>query len=363
VSAKEGKMSVRVERIREENTDECRHFIKNCPQALVQQTWEWGQVICGIGQDLPVFFLARDENGRPIGAMPAYMFECEPGSLMISVPQAGGYGGVVVGNLSRKEEYAALLDAFITEAERQNCALATISTQPFFGDYELYGRHFAPDFERDNFYQFLDLKADILADASSKQRGNIRRSIQKAQKHGLRVTFEDTDDRFEKWYAVQCRRMMELGAEPLPKKLFESARLWLFPEDMGFFAYVLDGPEVIGGALFVGLNEVLDVFLMSCDSDHMKKQPNNIMVLKAIEYARDKGFKYLNWQSCGSRESGVYKFKQSWGSREGRHCYISKITGDISQLESMPLEEIKERYRWHYVMPYERLRTYQLGGI
>lgn len=354
-------MSVRVERIREENADEYRHFIKSCPHALVQQTWEWGQVICGVGQDRPFLFLVRDENDRPIGALPAYMFECEPGSLMISVPQAGGYGGVVIGDPSRKEEiYSALLDAFIIEAKRQNCALATISTQPFFGDYDLYRRYFAPDFERENFYQFLDLKTDILADASSKQRGNIRRSIQKAQNCGLRVTFEDTDDRFDKWYSIQRRRMTELGAEPLPKKLFEGARQWLFSEEMGFFAYVLDGSEVIGGALFVGLNEVLDVFLMSCDSDYMKKQPNNIMVLKAIEYARDKGFKYLNWQSCSSRESGVYKFKQSWGSGEGRHYYITKITGDISRLESMPLEEIKERYRWHYVMPYEKLQTCQL---
>jgi len=66
-----------------------------------------------VGEDKPVYFLARDESHKPIGALPAFFFECDLGSLLISVPQAGGYGGVVVDDIPRKEEvYQYLIQAF-----------------------------------------------------------------------------------------------------------------------------------------------------------------------------------------------------------------------------------------------------------
>jgi hypothetical protein len=280
---------------------------------------------------------------------------------LISVPQAGGYGGVIVGNENLRDEiYAALAEAFIKEARTQECALATISTQPFFGEINLYRQYFKPDFEHENFYQYIDLNSDFMAEISSKQRGNIKRGIQKAEKYALKVTFADSDEYFSQWYNIHEQRMAELNAIPLPRKLFDGARQCLFKENLGFFAYVLDNDRIIGGGLFIGLNKVVDVFLVSSSSAAMHKQPNNILISAAIKRARQMGFRYFNWQSCSSRESGVYAFKKSWGSREGNHYYLTKITDDISGLKEISLDEIKRRYRWHYVMPYDQFQEGQL---
>ncbi len=349
-------MSVQIEKLPFDAADDYQLFARGCRNALVQHTWEWSRVITDLGEDQALFFLARDNTGRPVGGLPAYFFPCQPVSLLLSVPQAGGYGGVLYGDERLKEDiYASLLEAFLNEAQSRQCALATISTPPFFNDLELYRRYLEPDIEHPNFYQYLDLEGDFMAGISSKQRGNIKRSLKKACDYGLKIILEDSSELFDQWYDIHLKRMAELDTLPLPRQLFESARQYLLDQGLGFFAYVLDSGRVIAGGLFVGLNRVIDVFFMSSDSDYTHKQPNNLMISAAIDQARRLGFCYLNWQSCSSRQSGVYKYKQNWGSREGLHHYLTRVTGDISTLEELPLEEIKIRYQWHYVMPYEQL--------
>ena len=80
-------------------------------------------------------------------------------------------------------------------------------------------------------------------------------------------------------------------------------------------------------------------------------------VVDALDWAREAGYRYFNWQSSSSRTSGVYQFKQKWGSLEGQHHYLTRITGDITTLRQVPLDAIRAGYPWHYVMPFEQFTT------
>jgi len=139
---------VSVETVTESNAFEYRAFVEKCSCALVQHTLQWRDVIAGIGQDVPCYLIARHENAV-VGALPAFLYECEPGNLMISIPQAGGYGGVVIEEDSpfKEEVYAALLTRMIEEAKAHECLLATVCSSPLFGDIPLYREYFKPDFE------------------------------------------------------------------------------------------------------------------------------------------------------------------------------------------------------------------------
>src|SRR5437773_5620716 len=113
---------------------EYSEFVNRCPTALVQHTMAWRQVVADLGVDTPVYLVAR-VDGAVIGALPAFLYKGELGNLMLSVPQAGGYGGVVVDQNSpyKEEVYAALLSRLVTEAEERECLCVTVCTPPFFG--------------------------------------------------------------------------------------------------------------------------------------------------------------------------------------------------------------------------------------
>ncbi len=348
-------MDIRVEIAGETGAQDFRECVRNCGAALAQQTWEWGRVIQDLGQDQPVPFLARRRSGEVVGALSGFYFPGRYGSLLLSAPQAGGYGGVAVKTGPHREAvYQALLEAFVAEAQRRGCCLATICTAPFFGDLQLYRQYFAPDLERPNFFQFVELQDDFLTALTSKQRWNLKRNLRDARDQGLTVTLEDRDARFDRWYGIHARRLAEIGAPPLPRRLLEGARTWMVKSGLGFMAYVLWQGEVIGGGLFIGLQPVLDVFMMSSDSRHFARHPNTLLIYEVLRRAPGLGYRFFNWQSSNSRDSGVYAFKKSWGSREGVHHYLTRITGDITRLEQTPLEVVKQEYQWHYVMPYDR---------
>ena len=359
-------MSIRVEAVQDANHSEYQHFVRNCAQAVVQQTSQWSNVIAAVGQDRPAHLLARDESGAVVGVLPAFVFECELGNLLISSPQAGGYGGVAVEEGPWKEAvYQALLEEFVVTARRNACVLATVATPPFFGDVALYRKYLQPDYERENFYQYLDLRTDFVAKVEGEKtyniRRNLRRNIKTAVDAGLTVSFDDTDQHFARWYDIHEQRMAELNARALPRTLFEASRKNLFADGLGFFAYVLDGSDVVAGALFVGLNQVLDIFMMSADSGYWEKHPNSLLVFETLKYAKAKDYTFYNWQSSSSRESSVYHYKLGWGSREGLHYYLTRRIGDTGPLERTPLETVIKRYAWHYVMPYDRWQTAEVN--
>lgn len=360
---------VEVELVEGGNEQEYAEFVGRCPGALVQHTLGWREAVAGAGSDEPVYLLAR-ERGAAVGALPAFLYRCELGDLMLSLPQAGGYGGVVVDQDSgRKEEvYAALLARLVAEAEARGCLCVTVCTPPFFGDLALYRKYLRHRFERENFFQYLDLEEDAVADAggrpSPRLRENLRRNIRKAQGLSLTVTDEDSDARFDAWYDAYRRRMRQIGAEAIPRPLFEGIRRHVLARGHGFFLYVLDGSRVIGGGLFVGLNRVIDYFMASSDPEEMKKQPGSLLMYEAIRRAQGLGYRYWNWQSSESRRSPVYSYKAGWGPREGLHYYLTAVTGDLSKLLKVPLAVVREKYRWHYVLPFEEFEERRsTGGV
>lgn len=340
--------------------DEYCAFIASCRSALVQHSWEWRAVIAADPRDVPVYFMAWDDEGHAVGALPAFEFSGPHGSLLISVPQPGGYGGVVVdaSHPSHADIHRALLEAFTAEATRRGCMLATVATPPFAGDAALYHDSFTPDFVRENFHQYIDLAADPAALPPRYDVAKyVKRAAQAKTRFGLTTVCADSDAHFEAWNTIHADRMTELGTARLPRTFLQSIRDHVLRAGKGTMCYVLQGNTVLAGCMFVGQHEVLDCFMLSGSTAAARTLATSVLVVDAIAWARDAGYRYFNWQSSSSRESGVYQFKQKWGSLEGRHHYLTKITGDIRALRHVPLDEIRAGYPWHYVMPYEQFHS------
>ena len=293
-----------------------------------------------------------------IGVLPAYRFEGPLGAILTSVPQAGPLGGVAVHPTTNPEPvYEALLAAYVELGVSESCALATVISNPLWPDVELYLRTLKPDYVLQNSCQVLDLEDALdasgnLVTAST----NLRRNLRKAQSGRLRIDEDQSLTNVEEWYEIHTSRHREIGATPLPKGMFTAALQHMVPRDKARFIFVrlADSGEMVAGGFYVCHGRVIDALMPAVRSEYAKLTPNHLLALHSIHWARKRGLRYYNWQASPP-DSGVYRFKRQWGSRDVDYCYLTRITGDAAPFLASTIDEISSAYRWHYVLPFDRI--------
>jgi len=289
--------------------------------------------------------------------MPAFQCRGTLGSVLTSSPLPGGYGGMIVNSDYNLEAHKALSAAYIAEAKRRDCILATITTSPIMGDNQATQEFFKADFTLKNHYQHLPLCEKYLETLPSKKRSNIRRRLRIARDAKLRTECMQNPSIFSEWFQIHSQRMNEIGASPLERKFAESLFNTLFPADLGFLQAVYHQDLLIGGILVVGLPPVFDVFMISFNSKFFSAQPASFAANAVIDECTKRGGKFLNWQSSSSEDSGVFQFKKDWGCTCGYHYYLSKKIGNIDSLISCAPEEIRSVYPSRFIIPFEELQN------
>jgi hypothetical protein len=332
-------------------------LLASCPSSFAQQTRHWRDVVTGLGVDTPLFLGCRS-GGRLVGVLPAYRFEGPLGAILTSGAQAGPLGGVTVRAGEDAEPiYAQLIRAFIALAIDRDCAIASVISNPIWPDRDWYDRFFEADFVLENSCLVLDLNEALDANgtivgASS----NLRRNLRRAHSGALSIDATQSRENVEAWYEIHHARHTEIGAAPLPKDLFLGALEHMVPGGAGrfFFAREKDTGDMVAGGFYVLNGNVIDALMPSMRSDSAKLAPNFLLAMHSISWARAKGIRYYNWQASPP-EGGVDRFKRQWGSRDYRYCYFSKVTGDMSKIQSSSAREISRGYPWHYVLPFDQL--------
>jgi hypothetical protein len=325
-----------------------------CALAFPQQSLAWRDVLAELG-DRPVFFVAY-LGGEPVAGLPAYLYSARPGSVLVSVPQPGPHGGVVVRDGlapgARAGAYAALVGAFREEAARLGCATATLMTHPFADDAApLHAA--APDFVFDNFYQYLDLGSPpAAARVLEGVNRNVRRNLRRAGEAGLTTALARGVDEVREWHAVHRARFEDIGAAALPLALFEAAWGHLRERGMAELLLVRQGAELAGGLFLLFGRSITEAYLLSSTSTAGALGANHLLTAAALELAQARGTRIFNWQSSSSRESGVYQFKTHWGSVEVPVQFLTWRTGDLGPLVAAGTAEVKRAYGWHYAVPF-----------
>ena len=100
----------------------------------------------------------------------------------------------------------------------------------------------------------------------------------------------------------------------------------------------------------------------SLRSRHAPHRPNHLLASHSIGWARENGFRYYNWQGSPPG-SGVERFKRQWGGREYDYCFFTRITGDPSPYLDSSVSQLLDGYRWHYVLPFDRLGTKRAAAL
>ena len=336
---------------------ELEAFFAACPTSFAQQTPAWRDAIASLGEDEPLYLGARSAGGL-VGVLPAWRYEGPLGAILTSAAQAGPLGGVACRpGIEPGPVYAALLGAFRELARERGCALASVLTNPFWPDAELCERELAPDFVLENACQVLDLEAAL--DGGGELRGaspNLRRNLRRASAGRLVVDEAQTAENVAEWYALHAARHRELGAAPLPERLFRAALEHAVPRGAArfFFVRLADGGALAAGGLYLLHAQVMDALMPSVRREHADLAPGHLLALHSMRFARARGIRLYNWQASPPG-GGVRRFKLQWGSRDASYRYLTRATGDARPFLEARVEAVRAGYAWHYALPFDRI--------
>ena len=335
-----------------------------CPTSFAQQTTAWREAITRAGPDAPAF-VGCWSGVRLVGVLPAYRFEGPLGAILTSVPQAGPLGGVAAApDVEPGPVYAALLAAFLAVARATGCRLATVITNPLWPDRARYEAVRPADFVLENVCQVLDLATALDADGRLVEcTTNVRRNLARAESGALAIDEEQSPANVDAWYAIHARRHGEIGATPLPRALFDAALDHVVPAGKGRFVFVRHATsgEMLGGGFYLHHGQVMDALMPSIATAGAALGTAYLLAAHTMRIARARGVGWYNWQPSPP-DGGVYRFKRQWGSRDHVYAYLTWATGDPSPFLESTVAEIASAYRWHYVLPFDRIGTRLVAG-
>lgn len=328
-------------------------LFEDCPDALIQQSSYWGQVIKDLGPDSP-FFLICTDGKEDLAGLPLYLYQHKDGNLLTSVPQPGPLGGIFykphLTAGKRKEVFQALLTKAYKIATQHKCLALSLVTNPFNQDLELYKEFLLPDFLLENFTQVLPLN-----EPSHRTHGH-RNNLNKAKRNGYRVTFCESPEEIEKWYEVHCKRHQEIGVTPLELQIFKKIFAHLMPLGKAKMIFIWHEGKIVSGGCYICHRRVVDVYMLSANIGKEHANPNFLNTDSSIQWAKEQGLTVYNWQSSQNKHCGVYDYKKQWGSKEVPYYYVTKLLCAPDEILEMGLEKIRQSFSGHFVVPYEAFR-------
>jgi hypothetical protein len=188
----------------------------------------------------------------------------------------------------------------------------------------------------------------------------VRRNLKKAAENNVSVVW-GTDADFESWYPIHAKRHTELGAEPLPKPLLNNILQVLSPVQKAGLAVAWVDNKIVGGCIFIWNSKIVDAYILSSDSSYIDMGINHAITDFAARYFYSQGLRWFNWQGC-KRNSGVYRFKQSWGGEETSYQFLTWRMDGFEKIFPYTLDKIAEEYKWHYVAPFDAIKNKDQQG-
>ena len=122
-------------------------------------------------------------------------------------------------------------------------------------------------------------------------------------------------------------------------------------------SYALMNRKRIAGLLVFYFKDTVEYFTPAFDIEYKKEQATSFLIYEAMKKSIEKGFKYWNFggTTLPSQRDVAY-FKKSWGSDEYPYYYYTMKHQEMDEIMNLKAEEILEKYKWFYVLPFNELR-------
>jgi len=282
----------------EENASLWDEFVEKDPGANLYHLQGWKSVYHTVFGFTPYYHLALDSQERVAGVLPMFLMrDIFRRKYLVSCPFSN-FAGICAATPSAAE---ILLEKAIEIANAEGVE---------FIEFRQLGKKLSAELPLKESFVTLMLKlpsdhAEMWNGLSSKARNKIRLG----RKNGLEPDFGT--EYLCDFYSVYAKNMRYLGTPVFPLKMFK-AITEEFGERVDLLVLKHEGRPV-SGMFYLKFKNILSEPWAASLREYNRIKVNNLLYWRAIEYACDNGFEYLDF-GRSTRDTGTDIFKRQWGA-------------------------------------------------
>ena len=189
--------------------------------------------------------------------------------------------------------------------------------------------------------RFVSHELELSADPAEVEAGMSKKQVQatrKAKRDGLSGERRTDVEALDAFYSLHLKTRRRLGVPTQPRR-FIRRFAELFDQGLGFVWMISEAEQPIAAAVFLTCNGTVTYKYSASDFASLKKRPNNLLLLEAIRWSCEAGFRVFDFGRTEVENEGLRAFKRSWGAEELDLDYTS-----LADREPEPASEsLRER--------------------
>jgi hypothetical protein len=180
-----------------------------------------------------------------------------------------------------------------------------------------------------------------------------RRNVAKALRNGVQVTDRISPADLDRIYDIYSCNCAERGI-PLKPRICIHAMSSASSGRVRTYTASLDN-RIIAALMVLWGPQTASYYLPCVDHEHSSLQPLPLLINYACSDAIQHGKRFWNWEGSPGQASGVYRFKQKWGSVELPYEVVVVPLMDVARLRALGAKQLAALFPFYFVYPYHQL--------
>lgn len=263
----------------------------------------WMAVLAETYDFKPAALVTLDDSGEPVAGIPFVRVEDLIGERIVSLPFSD-YCDPLVGDQEKWNRLAAQLIG-----EERPVVLKCLHNSVPLAD----GRFTQVNRAK---WHGLDLKADQETIWKGINEA-ARRAIRKAEKDGVVVSIAEDEETVHAFFEMHFRsRKYKYHLLAQPYQFFQNIWRLILERGNGALMVATYEGEVIAGTLYLEWQDKLFYKFNASIPAHLGHRPNDLLIWKGIQYAKDKGLSYLDFGLSDWDQEALVQYKRKFATEE-----------------------------------------------
>ena len=254
------------------------------------------------------YFAIEDQDNRINAGLPIYEVKSKlTGNRLISIPFATLSDPLI----STQEDMAILFQSVMelfNELKSKYIKIGslfshTLTQNHTFSVVDVFKHHYLP----------LDLSLEQLK--KKFHRTCVRQRISRAEKSNLETKQGKDESDLSRFYQVYCQTRKRVGRPVQPYRFFRSIWETFHPFNQIDLLLAEKEEKILAGLLLFKFKDRVSAEFAASDETYKDVSPNHYLFWKAIQMAREEGYKIFDFGRTSSDNKSLMDFKTRWGTQ------------------------------------------------
>lgn len=161
-----------------------------------------------------------------------------------------------------------------------------------------------------------------------------QRAIRKAERSGLTVQVEEGPEAINEFYRLHVGNRRRHGLPPQPRSFFDNIYKEIIQKGFGLVVTARGGGRPVASAVFLTHGTKALYKFGASDAQAQDLRPNNLVMWEGIKVLANQGCSTLHLGRTSLDNSGLRRYKLSWGATESLIQYFRFDTGKDSWVKA-----------------------------